>query len=180
MFRSDMTAVSVFDTSRAARPRPSFRPVVEALEERVVLDATVTPGVSEAAVLAYDLAQAATSMALRLQNSNPHLSKKGLGNLLKTEQSFRQIIQVIEASMPQGSAGCQQVLQAFHQADMVLVQEVTALANGHKIPTDVSNQAIALGQTINEVNQALADLAAQAATPAPAPSAPCSSSSCMP
>jgi hypothetical protein len=171
MFRSDMTSVSLFGASRAARPQPSFQPAVEALEERVVLDAT-----TDGAQLAYDITQAATSLALRLQNSNSHLSKKGLGNLLKTEQSFRQIIQVIEASAPQDSAAFQQILQTFHQADMVVVQEVTALANGHKIPTDVETQAIALGQSINDLNDLIAQVFNQVATPAPSASA----SSCGP
>jgi hypothetical protein len=169
MFRSDMTSVHLFGAPRAARPQPSFQPAVEALEERVVLDATI-----DAATLAYDITQAATSLALRLQNA--HLSKKGLGNLLKTEQSFRQIIQVIEASAPPDSAGLQGILQTFHQADTVLIQEVTALANGHKIPTDVENQVIALGQSINTVNDVLAQLLNQGATPAPSASA----SSCGP
>jgi hypothetical protein len=175
MFRSDMTAVSVFGTPRGAHRRPSFQPAVEALEERTVLSATtsLTP---DASLLAYNITQSVTSLALRLQNS--HLSKKGLGNLLQTEQGFRQVMQIIEASAPQDGQGWQQLLQTFHQADQVLVQEVTALANGHKIPSDVKNQAIALGQSINTLNNVLDMIVGQPATPTSSPSPSCSSSSC--
>jgi hypothetical protein len=178
MFRSDMTAVSLFGSHKAA-PKPSFRPAVEALEERVVLDTGISAGGQDAALLAFNITQAATSLALRLQNA--HLSKKGLGNLLQTEQGFRQVIQVLEASAPQDNQGFQQLLKTFHQADMVLIQEVTALANGHKIPADVENQAIALGQTVNAVNDLLDAFNELNATSSPSPSSsPCSSSSCTP
>jgi hypothetical protein len=171
MFRSDVTAVSLSGSHRAAGPRPSFQPAVEALEERVVLD-----GTTDAGQVTYNIAQAVTSLALRLQNANPHLSKKGLGSLLRLEQSFRQIVAGIEATAPQDSVAMQNLLRFFRQADGVLVQEVTALANGHKIPGEVQIQAIGLGQTVNTLNDYLNFVRTADTTSTPAPS--CSSASC--
>src|SRR5262249_54196726 len=41
MFRNDLGNVSLFGGRTAAGPRPSLRPAVEALEERVVLDSSM-------------------------------------------------------------------------------------------------------------------------------------------
>jgi hypothetical protein len=150
MFRSDLTAVSLFGSTRTARPQLSFQPAVEALEERVVLDASQ---VNQLAQLAYYVDQAVSSLALQLTTA--HVSKKGLGNLLLIEQSFRQVMQNFQAIAPSDCAGCQQLFQLFQQADGVFVQEVTALANGHKVPADVKIQALALAQTGNSLDQAL-------------------------
>jgi hypothetical protein len=150
MFRSDLTAVSLSGSHKATGPKPSFRPAVEALEERVVLDAGQ---VNQLAALTYYIDQAVSSLAVKLTNA--HVSKKGLGNLLQIEQGFRQIIQNFQALAPSDCEACQRLLQFFQQADGVFIQEVTALANGHKVPGDVQNQAIALSQTSALLNTAL-------------------------
>ncbi len=166
MFRNAMSELGLSGAREVLPGRPSFRPAIEALEERMVLCTpdmpcgmptmpTTTPDTASV-VLAYNLTKATTSLALRLQHS--HLSKKGLGHLLRAQKGIRQTIQLLEASDPKTSTGYEQILQTFHQADQVLIKEITALSRGQSVSDEVKSQAIALGQTINAMDALLQQL----------------------
>ncbi len=150
MFRNP---VGEFRLSSGKASGPPYRPAVEALEERVLLNTDMPAPVTstEPADLAFQITKAAASLALRLQNS--HLSRAGLGNLLVTEMQLRAVIAQLEQSNPAtGENSLEVATGLFHAVDQVLIKEVTALANGHRPSEGVRTEAIGLASFVQHVD----------------------------
>jgi hypothetical protein len=132
---------------------PSYRPTVEALEDRQLLTTGMTnpmmptmnsmmpsmmmpmmpmpmPPPPDPAVIqgTLDLAVAVGDLAVRLDN--PHLSGRRLARLIQTEQQLQVAVGFVLHNVPPNGAQLQNALNLLQQANSVLVQEATALAAG--------------------------------------------------
>jgi hypothetical protein len=128
--------VSDFSLSRAGQvrgPRPSFRPAVEALEERVVLDATesLTPSshgpVTQADFFAQDMLRALSGLQNTLQNreqNGPTIKLPFLRNFQKIQNGLRHhLVNLLSVSDTANDPYLVQVATQFVALDQTIQDE---------------------------------------------------------
>jgi hypothetical protein len=147
MFRSDVSDVTLFDSHKTAGPVPSFRPAVEALEERVVLDntscgsAATGPVIDPQAIFTVNqftsLVQSFTSSLDRALGK--FLAKGGgskdlhkLFNLASNYEILESIIgkveSQVEATHDMSEPFLAQAAAEFHSADSQFASEIGSVA----------------------------------------------------
>jgi hypothetical protein len=180
MFRNDLADVNLFGGHRAASPRPPFRPAVEALEERVVLDATESLAASshgpatQADFFAQGLLQALTGLQntlLKREQNGPTIKLPFLKNFQKIQNGLRhQLVNLLSVSDTANDPYLVQVATQFSALDQTLQAEwqqarqiATARANQRLLQaiSGIGGQ-MALQQAENQLLQQGNQLAQQA------------------
>jgi hypothetical protein len=141
MFRNDLTDFRL--SRRAAGPRPTYRPAVEALEERTMLngDMTMNPSNSAAAAIALGIVSAQQQLADRVRYAIvltglyrvPHNQVSGvqgaIGKLLLRERGLQRLMRSLVRVADRSDPVFAQVSADFHRVDRDLVSALAQLSN---------------------------------------------------
>jgi hypothetical protein len=133
MFRNNVSDVSLFDSHTGTGPRPSFRPAVEALEERVVLNgdmmmdspAPAPQQLTGADQYALQLLVFAQQLNLNLQ-AHPTLHNLRLTNVVETQLRAQINFLGMRADFSQDPQLIP-IIQAFYQVDDVILAQAPAI-----------------------------------------------------
>jgi hypothetical protein len=141
MFRNDVTD---FRLSRnASGPRPSYRPAVETLEERTMLngDMNMNPGSSAADAIALGIVSAQQQLSSRVRTGIllagiygvPHNEisavQGAIGKLLLRERGLQRLMRSLERVADRSDPVFAQASADFHQLDRELVAALAHLSN---------------------------------------------------